>query len=71
MSQKRIFSINGRTLSLSSRDPEVGQFHLVLTQILMEIAAERETDKFGFSLEEIAQRLVAKGYDPETGERVN
>jgi len=71
MPHSRTFQINGQTFTLSSQDPEVGPFHLALTHVLWEMAAERGTDTFAFSLDEIVQRLVAKGYDPETGQKMN
>jgi hypothetical protein len=71
MSNSRTFQINGQTFTLSSPAPEIGPLHLALAQTLMEMAVERGTDQLEFSLQEIAQRLVAKGYDPETGEGEN
>ncbi len=71
MSHSRTFQINGETFTVSSPDPRVGPFHLALQQILWEMGAERGTDTIAFSFDEIAQRLVAKGYDPETGQKMN
>lgn len=68
MSQTRIITINGKTFELSSRDPEIGQHHLALAQILLEMAVERGTDLAGSSMDEIVEQWVATGYDPETGE---
>ena len=71
MQHSRTFQINGTTVTFSSHDPEVGPFHLALLQILWEMGAERGTDTFAFTFEEIAQRLVAKGFGPETGKPTN
>lgn len=71
MSHSRTSQINGETFTASSPDPRVGPFHLALLQILWEMGAERGTDTFAFTIEEIAQRLVAKGFDPETGKPTN
>lgn len=71
MSHSRTFQLNGETYTVSSRDPRVGPFHLALAVVLWEMGAERGTDTLVFTFEEIAQRLVAKGYDPETGQKMN
>lgn len=71
MSHSRTFQLYGNTYSVSSRDPEVGLFQLALAVVLWEMGAERGTDTFEFTFEEIAQRLVAKGFDPETGKPTN
>lgn len=68
MSQTRKITINGETFELSSPDPEIGQHHLALAQILLEMAVERGTDMVGSSSDEIAEQWVETGYDPETGE---
>ena len=72
MSKKQKFNVHGRELSLGPEHPELSPFTKAMYEIILEIAVERNTpDKVSFTLEEMNERLIAKGYDLETGEKIN
>ena len=56
---------NGIELTLSSKELESS--HLALAEVLLELAAEQGSAQVTVSEDELARRLVAKGYDPHTG----
>ena len=65
MATRTIKAPNGIELTLSSKDLEPGD--LALAEVLLELAAEQSSAKVIVSEDELARRLVAKGYDPHTG----
>ena len=56
---------NGAELTLSSKELEPGD--LALAEVLLELAAEQGSASVTVGEDELARRLVAKGYDPRTG----
>ena len=63
----RTFKIpNGAELTLSSDELEPSD--LALAEVLLELAAEQSRTQVTVSEEELARRLVAKGYNPHTGQ---
>ena len=69
MATRTIKAPNGIELTLSSKDLEPGD--LALAEVLLELAAEQSSAKVIVSEDELARRLIAKGYDPHTGERLH
>ena len=65
MATRTIKAPNGIELTLSSKDLEPGD--LALAEVLLELAAEQGGVQVTVSEDELARRLVAKGYDPRTG----
>jgi hypothetical protein len=65
MATRTIKMPNGTELTLSSNELEAGD--LVVAEILLEMAAEQGSPTLRFDLDELARRLIAKGYDPATG----
>ena len=62
----RTFRIpNSAELTLSSDELEPSD--LALAQVLLELAAAQGRVEVTVSEEELARRLIAKGYDPRTG----
>jgi hypothetical protein len=62
---------SGEAIVLSS--DQHSQADLVVAEVLLELCAERGTTEFTFSdedMDEIARRVRAKGYDPNTGESI-
>lgn len=71
MSKKQQFSIHGREFSHGPDLPELSPFAKVIHEIILEIDVERNTPgKVSFTSEELRERFIAKGYDPETGEKM-
>jgi hypothetical protein len=66
MATRTIKTPNGTELTLSSKDLEPGD--LALAEVLLELAAEQGSDQVTVGEDELARRLVAKGYNPHTGE---
>lgn len=67
---RKIRTPDGREITLSSDDLE--QKHLVLAEVILEMCAARGSDGFTTDdFDEIARRLLAKGYDPGTCEPIN
>jgi hypothetical protein len=60
---------NGIELTLSSKDLEPGD--LALAEVLLELAAEQGSAEVIVSEDELARRLIARGYDPDTGRRLH
>ena len=56
---------NGAELTLSSDELEPSD--LALAQVLLELAVEQGRAEVTVSEDELARRLVAKGYNPHTG----
>mgnify|MGYP001427131986 FL=1 len=65
MATRTIKIPNGAELTLSSKELEPGD--LALAEVLLELAAEQGSARVTVSEDELALRLVAKGYDPHTG----
>lgn len=65
MATRTIKTPNGTELTLSSKELEPGD--LALAEVLLELAAEQGSAQVTVSEDELARRLVAKGYDPRTG----
>jgi hypothetical protein len=65
MATRTIKIPNGVELTLSSKELEPGD--LALAEVLLELAAEQGSARVTVSEDELARRLVAKGYDPHTG----
>jgi hypothetical protein len=67
---RKIRTPDGRELVLSSRDLE--HEHLVLAEVLLEMCHERGTPFIAeVDMDEVARRLVAKGYHPATLKPIN
>jgi hypothetical protein len=69
MATRTIKAPNGADITLSSdglRDED-----LAIAEILLEMAAEQGSATVRFSEEEIASRLLKKGFDLRTGRRLN
>jgi hypothetical protein len=67
---ERIFkNQSGEEITISS--PDLSEADLVVAEILLEMAAEQKSGEVSFPKEELARRLVAKGYDPYTGNRTH
>ena len=69
MATRTIKTPNGTELTLSSEELEPGD--LALAEVLLELAAEQGSVQVTVSEDELARRLVAKGYDPHTGRRLH
>jgi len=69
MATRTIKTPHGTELILSSKELEPGD--LALAEVLLEIAAEQGSEKVTVSEDELARRLVAKGYDPHTGRHLH
>lgn len=65
MVTRTIKTPNGTELTLSSKELKPGD--LALAEILLELAAEQGSERVTVSEDELARRLVAKGYDSHTG----
>lgn len=65
MATRTIKAPNDTELTLSSEELEPGD--LALAEVLLELAAEQGNASVTVSEDELARRLVAKGYDPHTG----
>ena len=68
MATRTINTPNGTELTLSSEELEPG--YLALAEVLLELAAEQGSAEVTVSEDELARRMVAKGYDPHTGRRL-
>ena len=66
MATRTIKTPNGTELTLSSEEMEPGD--LALAEVLLELATEQGSASVTVSEDELARRLVAKGYDPRTGQ---
>jgi len=51
--------------------PDLSDMDLAIAEILLELTAEQGSARISVSEEELARRLRAKGYDPDTGERAH
>ncbi len=70
MATRTIKTLNGDDLTLSS--DELSPLAFALAEIYHELAAEQgNPQSFSVSLDELARRLVKKGYDPATGDLLN
>ena len=65
MATRTIKIPNGVELTLSSKELEPGD--LALAEVLLELVAEQGSARVTVSEDELARHLVAKGYDPRTG----
>lgn len=71
MAKKQTYCVHGREFSFGPDLPKLSPFARTLYEIILEIAVESGTpDKVSFTSEEIYARFLAKGYDPETGEKM-
>ncbi len=57
---------NGNEITLSSDELSAGD--LAVAEILLEMAAEQGSATIQVSEDELARRLVKKGYDPGSGQ---
>ena len=64
MAKRTIKNPQGEEITLSSN--ELSDADLVLAEVLLEIAAETGSNAIDVSIDELARRITAKGYDPET-----
>lgn len=64
---ERTFTLDGVTFTLSG---EAGDMELALWEIVLEEAL-RNGGEACLRVDEIARRLVSKGIDPDTGQRLN
>lgn len=69
MATRTIKTPNGTELTLSSEELEPSD--LALAEVLLELAAEQGSERVTVSEDELARRLVAKGYDPHTGRHLH
>lgn len=69
MATRTIKTPNGTELTLSSEELEPSD--LALAEVLLELAAEQGSAQVTVSEDELARRLVAKGYDPHTGRHLH
>jgi hypothetical protein len=69
MATRTIKTPRGVDLTLSSQ--ELSAHDLVVAEILLEMAAEQGSATVRFSADELARRLIKKGYDPATGIPLN
>lgn len=67
MAERTIKNRQGEDMTISS--PDLSDMDLAVAEILLEMTAEQGSNQIEFAEEEIARRLRAKGYDPETGQR--
>ena len=65
MATRTIKAPNDTELTLSSEELEPGD--LALAEVLLELAAEQGNASVTVSEDELARRMVAKGYNPHTG----
>ena len=65
MATRTIKKPNGDELTLSS--DELQDIDLVIAEVLLEMSVEKGSSSLNVSVDEIYRRVVAKGYDPETG----
>lgn len=71
MPKNQKFTVYGVNISPGPDLPELSPYTKLMYEIIREIALERNTpEKVSFTLEELNKRLIAKGYDPETGEKI-
>ena len=69
MATRTLKTPNGTELILSSEELEPSD--LALAEVLLELAAEQGSAEVTVSEDELARRMVAKGYDPHTGRRLH
>lgn len=69
MANKTIKMPNGTEITLSSE--ALSQADLVVAEVLLELAAEQGNPAVETTLDEIARRIAAKGYDPATGDPIH
>ncbi len=67
MAERTIKNRQDEDMTISS--PDLSDMDLAVAEILLEMTAEQGSNQIEFAEEEIARRLRAKGYDPETGQR--
>lgn len=65
MASRRIKAPNGNEITLSS--DELSAEDLLVAEVLLEIAADQGSATIRVSEDELARRLIRKGYDPNTG----
>lgn len=68
MATRTIKNPNGVDITLSS--DQLSPYDLAVAEILLEFAKEQRSATVRFNPDEVARRLIAKGYNPETGERL-
>ncbi len=72
MVKKQTFCVHGREFSFGPDLLELSPFTRTLYEIILEIAVESNTpDKVTVTSSELYERFIAKGYDPETGQKMN
>lgn len=72
MVKKQTFCVHGREISFGPDLPELSPFTRTLYEIIIEIAVESNTpDKVTVTSNQLYERFIAKGYDPETGQKMN
>lgn len=65
MNIKRKVTLNGVKGTISG--PGLENTDLVVLEIMHEMCIEQGTNRIKFTEQEMAKRLIQKGYDPETG----
>ena len=69
MAKRTIKKPNGEEMTLSS--DELSDIDLVVAEVLLEITVETGSPAINVSVEDLYRRIVAKGYDPETGNSIH
>jgi hypothetical protein len=69
MAVRTIKRPNGDEVTLSS--DELQDIDLVVAEVLLEMSVENGSPSLNVSLDELYRRVVAKGYDPETGHPIH
>ena len=69
MAKRIIKNRQGEDITISS--PDLTDADLAVAEILLEMTAEQGSSRISVDEEELARRLRAKGYDPDTGERLH
>ncbi|WP_296303765.1 hypothetical protein [uncultured Desulfovibrio sp.] len=69
---ERKFTLDGFTIVLCSKEEgEDADMELALQEILLEEVLRNGGEEVYLRVDEIARRLVSKGFDPDTGKRLN
>ena len=69
MATRTIKRPNGDEVTLSS--DELQDIDLVIAEVLLEMSVGSGSPSINVSLDELHRRVVAKGYDPETGNPIH
>ena len=69
MATRTIKNRQGEDMTISS--PDLTEADLAVAEILLEMTAEQGAARIVVDKAELAHRLRAKGFDPDTGERLH